>query len=405
MRFLPIFVSATRSLTRAPLRSALTSLGVIVGVAALVATVSIGSGAQEKLKQLLSTPGARTIVVASYGLRSGARNKTLDISPSDGLHIDDYYSIRRAIPDIAAATPRVYLSGASLHARGFAAKGNVDGISEEGLESGTPHLLDGTMFSRLEVARAASVCLVSEAIATVLADRQSPIGQTIYINQAPFAIIGVVANLQTGPSAAERSFRVYVPFTTLQKRLDRLGFMSFSVQARNIEHMESMARSIDDLMLERAGPRNADFRARYAHDAINAYAEGSLSAARSLAAMAVVSLLVGGIGIMNVMLAAISQRTREVGIRLALGSRSSHILMQFLAESSALSLMGGIAGLVLGCLAAWAITWLYEWPTSITGTALATAFFSSLAVGMFFGYHPARRAALSAPTEALRAEL
>jgi putative ABC transport system permease protein len=397
---------AIRNVLRAPLRSSLTSLGVIAGVAAVVATVSIGMGARASLEETLAKPQSRTVFLGATLPNTAYARATIASPRSGGLTADDYVALSQTVMNvIVAASPRILIKG-SVQANGRGAEAALDGIDVGGFLTISRELLHGSLFSQRDVESAASVCVLSEALANEIFVHQTPLGRTVRINEVPFLVVGVIADLhQEGPDVFKASdLRVYVPFTSLLRRLNRDAPMSISMQARDIEHVALVQRLVNELIEQRRNGRKVGFYTSNAVESIKSYADGSLTMARLLSALGTVALLVGGIGIMNIMLVSVTERTREIGIRGALGTRPMDILLQFLAEALALSLLGGAIGLILGATAAWGITNLYGWRTSIDSASAVTALLCSLAVGVVFGFQPARRAASLRPIDALRLE-
>lgn len=403
MNVLTIFSAGIRSLQRAAIRSSLTALGVIVGVAAVVTTISIGNGARAQIQETLSKPEARTVSLGAI-VPPELRRAGLRLAPADGLKREDYEAIRN-IRNVSAASPRVYVSVARAEANGRPADITLEGIDVDGFTTTPRVVLEGTLFSDLDVRRAANVCLISESLAKVLFPSGQRTNRSIRINDAQFTVLGVVddvANLNSifrGPD-----LHAYIPYTSLVRRLDSAVQMSISAQARSIEHVSALQQEIGDLMEQRRSGRKAIFLTNSSFDSIKTYADGSQTVARLLAAVGAIALVVGGIGIMNIMLVSVKERTREIGIRMAVGTRSRYILAQFLTEAVVLSLLGGLIGVIVAGVASWFVTQLYDWPTEISMSSIAVAVLCSAGVGVFFGYYPARRAALLRPVDALRTE-
>ena len=407
MNIMTVVVVALRSISRRPIRSSLTALGVVVGVAAVIVTSSIGNGAQAKLQENLATPGARVVYLSAVPKRSPTRRTVMGekLAPQDALQPEDYYAIRSSVRDIAAVSPRIYVRMVRARANSNNVDVAVDGVDVDGFITLERALLAGEIFVRSDVARAVNVCVVSAALARSLFGGQFRQGLTLQLASVTFRVVGIVdddPSLLTG--VVEEDLHVYIPFTTLLRRMDKRAQMSIDVQATSMERVLFVQQSLGDIMEERRKGRRADFRTLNAFDSLRSYAAGTRVVSRFLAAIATLSLVVGGIGIMNIMLVSVTERTREIGVRIALGTRRRDILAQFLAEAVTLSLTGGVAGVTLGWVASTMVTRLNDWPTAVTGTSILSAFLYCLFVGALFGYHPARQASLLKPVEAFTLE-
>jgi putative ABC transport system permease protein len=399
-----ILYAAILSLQRASIRSALTALGVIVGVAAVVTTTSIGNGARSEIQETLSKPESRTIslgaIIPPHLRRAGAK-----LALADSLKRGDYDAIRHEIDNVSAVSPRIYVSAARAQANGRATDITLEGVDVEGFATVPRQLLDGAFFNDFDVRQAANVCVISESLARMLYPAEQQTNRAIRINDARFTVIGVVDDVPNlYPMFRAADLHVYVPFTSLLRRLDSTAQMSISVQASDIEYVGVVQQRIGDVMEQRRSGRKALFLTNNAFDSIKTYADGSRTVSRLLAAVGIIALIVGGIGIMNIMLASVRERTREIGIRMAIGTRSRDIRAQFLTEAIVLSLLGGGLGIAIGWAASWFVTRLNDWPTDVTTSSIVVALLCSAGIGVFFGYHPARRAALLHPVEALRTE-
>lgn len=400
-----LLVTVLRSLRRTPIRSALTALGVIVGVASVVTTSSIGAGAEARIREVLALPESRTVhlvatVPPTQRLRFGAI-----LPAAERLREEDYRAIQSDLPVISAASIRILVPKVRVEANGQNSEALLEGIDVGGFTTIPRRLLEGALFSALDVTRVASVCVVSQSLAKELYPDKKVHGERIRINNSPFVITGVVDDVLT-PSVSGRpgDMRVYMPFTSLLRRIDSNAQIAINAQAEEIEGVTRLQQDLSDLMEQRRSGRKASFITSAALDSIKSHADGSLAVTRLLAAVGAVSLIVGGIGIMNIMLVSVKERTREIGIRMAIGTRPGHILSQFLAEAVSLSLIGSVAGIAIGSATSWAVTSLNGWHTSVTLASVFGGVLCGMGVGIFFGYHPARRAAMLNPVEALRME-
>lgn len=410
MHFLTIARAAVTSLKRAPLRSALTALGIIIGVAAVIAVISIGSGAKLRMQAALARPDSKLVTLTAAARRAPGVIAEHRLLHGDGLTLDDYYAIRQSLRGISGATVAASVVQATVQSPRHSRKALVAGMDVEGFAMRGRHVLDGTIFGSIDVQRAASVCVLTKFTAEELfPDDTSRIGKIVRVNDIPFVVVGVVDDLDPellgiSASGEPRDLEVLVPYSSLLARLDRDAPLNIQVSAESPEALGVVERDIHDAIESRRANRRAEFRTFNSAEAQQVYMEGSQTMAKLLSAVAGVSLLVGGIGIMNTMLVSVTERTREIGIRIAIGTRRRDVLRQFLVESALLSVLGGCIGIAVGIGAAWEITHLNGWPTRITHEAVLVAFFCSAAVGIVFGYHPARLAATLDPVESLRSE-
>jgi putative ABC transport system permease protein len=407
MNLLSVLRIVLRSLLRAPVRSTLTTLGIIIGIAAVITTLAIGSGAKARIEEALSSPTARVITLIAVRRSDDWRNFNKSLSLTDYLQADDYYAIRTTIPGIVASTPQIFSRGVSVQANGRSADSTVNGVDVGGLRIAEREPIAGEYFGPVDVSRAAAVCLISQSLAQELFSNDQAVGRVVRIQGIPFTVIGVVSDRKSsgGPDPLNaQDFHAFVPFTSYLRRIDRSATMTIAVQSGSLETVGVIDRRLINLMEQRRGSRNSEFQTNTAVASINAYVDGSQTMARLLAAIGAISLIVGGIGIMNIMLVNVAERTREIGIRIAIGTRPRDVMGQFLLEASTLSVLGGVVGVGVGLIASSIVTKLNEWPTQVSLSSILTALLCSLAVGIFFGYHPARRAALLDPVEALRTE-
>jgi putative ABC transport system permease protein len=354
------------------------------------------------MDEIFQLPETRTILLAVV-----SRKGILDPIPlKDALNPDDYFSLRRSVPNIEAASPRMSLPRARALANGRATDVVVEGLDVDGITMMSRHVTSGTSFSRLDVARDANVCLLSESLAEALFPNQSPLQRSVQINKSTFTIVGTV-NDASGDAESllgRRDLRVYLPFTSLLSRLNNRSVMSLTFQTLQLNQVRSVQALIDQEVEKRRGSRKSAFFTNNTLDNYTYAAKSSQTLRNLLAILGVVSLLVGGIGIMNIMLVGVQERTREIGIRVALGTPDRGVFLQFLVEASVLSLLGGIVGVGIGIAASFVFTQVNGWPIVISPGAVILAVTCSLAVGLFFGLHPARRAAKMNPVQALRTE-
>jgi putative ABC transport system permease protein len=403
MRTLATIRIAGRSLRRTLLRSFLTTLGVIIGVASVITLVSLGAGAKVKIETALTSEQMRRLVInALVPMRDWGPTGPPKIGRGAGLTLEDYDEIRREIRGIDMGSPSAAGNGMRAKANGRSVAASVVGGNAFNFPLTDKTILRGVVFSDIDVRRASSVCLLSETAERALFGDTSSLGRIVTINAAPFVVLGVVKDIDTMGGQGDAT--IYLPITSLLRRLEPGASISITLRAEHREQLDTMKSAVRELLEGRRGKRTVDFQLYHAMEGRQQLAEGARTMTLLLAAIAGISLLVGGIGIMNTMLVNVAERTREIGIRLAIGTRERDIMRQFLVEATILSLLGGLIGMLLGFVAAKLLTYLNGWPTAITATAIAGAFVCSVSVGVFFGYYPARRAARLDPIVALRSE-
>jgi putative ABC transport system permease protein len=398
---------AFRALVRNKMRAALTMLGIIIGVAAVIAMVSIGQGAQASVQAQIASMGTNLLFVSAGAQNVGGVRTGAGDSGTNTLTVEDLEAIRREVPSVQMVTPLV-------NARSQLVVGNqnwnttIQGVSEQFPEIRKWNVQSGAFFTDADVRSAARVIVLGQTIADTLFPGADPLGQTVRVTNLPFKVVGVMARKGQDPQGRDQDDTAFAPYTAVQKKL--LGSTRLTlayVSAISQDATYTAQTQITDLLRQRhklsAGEPN-DFTVRNMTDVAEAANETNSIMTMLLGSIAGVSLLVGGIGIMNIMLVSVTERTREIGIRMAIGARSSAVRRQFLIESIVLSLTGGLAGILLGILASVAIPLMLGWPTLVSTTAIIGSVIFSAAVGIFFGYYPARKAASLDPIEALRYE-
>ncbi|MEA2172781.1 MAG: putative transport system permease protein [Blastocatellia bacterium] len=407
MNILSIIRIAFLALARNKMRAALTMLGIIIGVSAVIAMVSIGQGAQASVQAQIENMGTNLLFISAGaqnvgGVRSGAGD-----TGTNTLTAEDLDAIRREVPSVAMVTPNV-------NARSQLVSGNLNwstslqGVSEQFPDVRKWTVQSGEFFAETDVRTAARVIVLGQTIADNLFPGTDPVGQTVRVMNLPFRVVGVMARKGQDPQGRDQDDTALAPYTTVQKKIlgsPRLQIAYVSAISQDATY--TAQAQITDLLRQRhklsASDAN-DFTVRNMTDVAEAANETNSIMTILLGSIAGVSLLVGGIGIMNIMLVSVTERTREIGIRMAIGARSSAVRTQFLIESIVLSLTGGLVGIVLGIVASLAIPLMLGWPTLVSTSAIIGSVLFSAAVGIFFGYYPARKAAGLDPIEALRYE-
>lgn len=406
MNFWIVLKVALRNLRRTPLRTSLTTLGIVIGVAAVIAMVSIGSGARAQVEEQFAAFDTNRLTVTAQVPRSLWREGRLpSLRPGQGLTLEDYAAIRADVPGIAAASVEVRASAGEVNAHGRTSEANLQGIDADGFEIESREVMRGSAFGKADVKAAGTVCLITESLAEHLFDRKDPLGRLVRVQSTPFVVIGVVADdRRFAWRPGQQDTTVFIPYTSLLRRLDRNASISIALKADDPANLGRLRQAVITLLERRRGTRTAEFVAESFAEGIEAYIESRRTMTRLLGAIAGISLLVGGIGIMNIMLVSVTERTREIGLRMAIGTRGRDILRQFLIESMVLSVLGGALGIALGAGVARLLTRLNDWPTVITPESILVAFLCSAVIGIVFGYYPARQAARLDPIDALRFE-
>jgi len=396
---------ALRALARNKMRTSLTMLGIIIGVGAVISTVAIGEGASNQVQEALRNMGDNIVFVAAgsvnqHGVQMGSSaTKTLTLADAKAMQ-QQIQLLTRVSPGVGAAAQIVY-GNQNWYTR-------LRGVGPEYLDIRRWPLQEGSDFSQREVDTAAEVCLIGLTVAQNLFGEQNPLGKTIRVQNLPFRIIGVLASKGQSPFGQDEDDTIIMPFTTVQKKIAVIDWLQFVMgSASSREVIGPAQKQIAALLRERHHLRpdqEDDFIIRSPTDLADAQAQSARIMTVLLAGIASVSLLVGGIGIMNIMLVSVTERTREIGLRMAVGATEEAVRMQFLSEALVLSLFGGTLGVFVGILGSTAVSKMLQWPTEIPPEAIAIAVLFSAAVGIFFGYYPARKAAHLDPIEALRYE-
>ncbi len=405
MRYFEILRIAFDALIRNKMRSLLTMLGIIIGVGAVIVMVAIGQGAQAEVEAQISSLGTNVLMLFPEstnrgGVQGGSGTGT-------ALTEEDGQAIRTQCPGVAYISPMLQ-TGAQVIRGNMNWQSRAYGGSPDYFSIRDWQIDRGDFFTDQDVRAATKVCLLGRTVADQLFPNEDPVGETVRIRSIPFRVVGTLMPKGQNMMGQDQDDQVIVPYTTLQKRL--LGHSrswGYLVGARSKDEIDAAIAQISDLLRVRhkLGPNDLDdFTIRSQTDIAQARNEASGTMSMLLASIAAVSLLVGGIGIMNIMLVSVTERTREIGVRMSIGARRMDILSQFLMEAIVMSLLGGAIGIVLGIGGSHLITAIAGWSTFIsTGSIFLSVIFSML-VGVFFGYYPARKAASLNPIDALRYE-
>ena len=402
MRFTNTFRVALRALRRNTMRSILTALGIIIGVGAVITMVSIGNGAKSQVEAQVASLGQNLITVFPGSFSSGGMRSGFGFSPT--LTPEDGDAIFAEVPNIDGISPEVR-DRSQVLANGLNWNTNVNGVGPDYPYVRSWGIAQGSMFTEQEVKSLAKVAVIGKTIADQLFPNEDPIGQTIRIRNLPFRIIGVLSPKGFSIMGSDQDDVVLIPYTSHMKRVSRRTHISqLLIQANSPDNIDKVKLAVEDLLTQRRRGREPDFTVRTQEEIASAATQTSKTMTLLLAAIAGVSLVVGGIGIMNIMLVSVTERTREIGIRLAIGAHGRDVLTQFLIEAILLSSLGGIVGVILGVGASQFVSYYNGWPVLVSSTSVIVAVTFSATVGVFFGFYPARKAAQLDPIDALRYE-
>jgi len=396
---------AIRALSRNKLRSGLTALGIIIGVASVIAMVAVGNGARIRIQSQVAALGQNLLTIFAGSSRSGGVNA--GAGSASVITLADVQAIRREVTDVVALSPEVSTPAQAI-ANGRNWSTSIVGESPDYLIIRDWKLAAGRMFTEREVRAAARIALIGSETATELFGPLEPLGQTVRIKNIPFVITGVLMSKGAGMGGQNQDDRIIVPYTTVMKRLTGDRYLrSVNVQIGSAERMEAAQQQITSLLRQRhrlAADRSDDFSIFNQKEIADTASSITTVITVLLGAIAGISLLVGGIGIMNIMLVSVTERTREIGIRIAVGARASAIKMQFLIEAITLSIFGGSVGVIAGIGTSKLISFTGNFKPVVSGGSILLAFGVSVAIGIFFGFYPATRAAALDPIDALRYE-
>ena len=399
---------ALKALGRNKLRTALTMLGIVIGVAAVITMVALGRGAQQEIETQIQSVGTNLIRVRAGNFRRGGVSMGVGGAPT--LTAEDVEAIRREVPGA-----RYLAAGVSTRDQVIAANQNWN-TQIEGTDVELPLIrvwdVDmGAFFNPSHVRSAAKVAVLGSVVRdNLFGEGADPVGERIRIRNQSFQVIGVMASKGAGSFGQDEDDTIFTPYTTVQKKLrgrDGTNISGITISADSPDNVNRVADELTAVLRaqhELPPGEPDDFMVRTQTDITTMRSEMTQTMTGLLAGIAGVSLIVGGIGIMNIMLVSVTERTREIGLRMALGAKGRHVLWQFLAEAIVLSLVGGLAGIGLALGVAEGLTRVLQWPTAFPADAVVIAVAFAAATGIFFGFYPARQAARLDPIESLRFE-
>ena len=381
-------------------------LGIIIGVAAVISMVAIGQGSKKSIQDQLASMGSNMITIRpNSNVVAGAR---LDATNVQTLTIDDIKAIQRQAQYISAVSPAASSKGQVINGA-LNWSTTIQGVSPEYLDIRNWPLKDGIPFSASDVTIQSKVCLLGQTVVNnIFTSDENPIGKIVRFNKIPFKVIGVLAMKGENAYGQDQDDIIIAPYTSVQERITaNIHFQNIYVSAKNENVTDSATNEISAILRvsHRLKPTDTDdFAVRTQAELINTFSSTSQLLTVLLTAIAGISLVVGGIGIMNIMYVSVTERTREIGLRMSIGARGIDILQQFLIEAILISITGGLIGVALGITASKLISVFLSWPTLVSESSILLSFFVCALTGVFFGYYPAQKASRLDPIEALRYE-
>lgn len=406
MRILNLLKIAVKAITLNKMRTLLTMLGVIIGVASVIAMLAIGEGSKKSIKTQISSMGSNMITIRpGADMRGGVR---LDASAMQSLTLDDYTVLKSEASLLTNVSPLVNGSGQVINGSNNWPS-TIYGVNPEYLTIKVLDLKSGSMFTNAEIKSASKVAVIGQTVVeNVFPDDDDPVGKMIRFNNIPFKIIGVLGEKGENTFGQDQDDVILAPYTTVQKRILAIDYLQ-SIVASAISENDAPDAVEEVSKILRAQHKikesdDDDFNVFSMEELIKTFSSTSEMLTILLVAVAGISLLIGGIGIMNIMYVSVKERTREIGLRMAVGGKGSDILMQFLIEAIIISVTGGIIGVLLGLSSTVFIEKVLNWPTSVAGYSIIISFAVCAITGIFFGWYPARKAAALDPLTALRYE-
>lgn len=407
MSIINLFKIALRAIASNKLRSLLTMLGIIIGVASVITMLAIGQGSKASIRTQIAEMGSNMIMIQP-GQDKGPGGARQDASDMQTLKLKDYETLREQAKYLSAISPSVNASGQFINGNNNTPS-TLYGISPDYLTIRQLKIEDGEMFTENDVKANAKVCVVGKTVVdNLFPNGESPVGKVIRFNTIPLRIVGVLESKGYNSFGMDQDDVVLAPYTCVMKRVLAVTYLQGINASAITEEMTDLA--IDDItqILRNShkitGESEDDFTIRSQQELSSMMSNTTDLMTTLLLCVACISLVVGGIGIMNIMYVSVTERTREIGLRMSVGARSIDILNQFLIESVLLSFSGGIVGVILGCLSSWAVNIFAKWPIEIQPWSVLVSFIVCTATGVFFGWYPAKKAANLDPIEAIRYE-
>jgi putative ABC transport system permease protein len=407
MKLFNLIRIALKALQRNKLRAFLTMLGIIIGVAAVIAMVAIGQGSKQSIQDQLSSMGSNMITIRPQSNTTVGGGARLDATGLQTLTVDDIKAIQKQATYITAVSPAVQAKGQAINGA-LNWPTTIQGVSPDYLTIRNWPLKDGIAFTQEHVNTADKVCLIGQTVVENIFGSEDPVGKIIRFNKIPFKIIGVLSEKGENAFGQDQDDIIIAPYTTVQKRILAIPYIQNIYASAVNESSSALAtEEVTDILRTshklKTGDED-DFMVRTQAELINTFSSTSQLLTVLLAAIAGISLVVGGIGIMNIMYVSVTERTKEIGLRMSIGARGMDILFQFLIEAILISITGGIIGVILGITASRLVTLFLSWPTLVSQSSIMLSFMVCAVTGVFFGYYPAQKASRLDPIEALRYE-
>jgi len=408
MKLLNLIRIALKALQRNKLRAFLTMLGIIIGVAAVIAMVAIGQGSKQSIQDQLSSMGSNMITVRPNSNQTVGGGARLDQSGLQTLTLDDIKAIQKQATYITAVSPAVQAKGQAINGS-LNWPTTIQGVAPEYLSIRDWPVKDGISFTQEHVNTADKVCLLGQTVVdNIFSSGEDPVGKIIRFNKIPFKVIGVLAEKGENAFGQDQDDVIIAPYTTVQKRILAIPYIqNIYASAVNESSSEKATAELTDILRtsHKLKPGDDDdFLVRTQAELINTFSSTSQLLTVLLTAIAGISLVIGGIGIMNIMYVSVTERTKEIGLRMSIGARGIDILFQFLIEAILISITGGIIGVLLGITTSKLVTIFLSWPTLVSRSSIILSFLVCAITGVFFGYYPAQKASRLDPIEALRYE-
>ena len=406
MNLTNLFKIAFKALSNNKMRCFLTMLGIIIGVASVITMLAIGQGSKESIRAQISEMGSNMIMIMpGADMRGGVRQSVEDMQT---LKMADYEAIRSKCDHVVGVSPNVSSSGQYVNGNSNYPS-SINGVTSDYLDIRRLTVAEGNVFTDRDVKSAAKVCIIGQTIVDELfPGGDSPIGKVIRFDKLPLTVVGVLEAKGYNSMGQDQDDIVLAPYTTVMKRVLAIDYIQGIIcSATSEEYTDVAIDEITDVLRTNHKLKAADdddFRIHSQQELSNMLSSTSDMMTTLLACIAGISLLVGGIGIMNIMYVSVTERTREIGLRMSIGARGIDILSQFLIESVIISITGGIIGIIVGCTAAFVVKGILNWPIAIQGYSVILSFFVCTLTGVFFGWYPAKKASNLDPIEALRYE-
>ncbi len=406
MNYKNLFQIAFRALANNRMRAFLTMLGIIIGVASVISMLAIGAGSKQSIKDEIGSMGSNMIMIEpGNGRFGGVRQSASDMQT---LKLSDYEALVRESNYVDKITPTVNASGQVINGANNSPT-TLYGVNDQYIDIRGYQLKEGAMFTESDIHKAAKVCVVGQTVVDNLFTKgEDPLGKTIRFGQIPVKIVGVLSPKGYNSMGMDQDDLILAPYTTVQKRILAITYLQgITCSALSEEYSDQAIKEITEILQTnhniKIGQIN-DFNVRSQQEMMETMSSVMEMMTVLLGCIAGISLLVGGIGIMNIMYVSVTERTREIGLRMSIGAMGRHILMQFLIEAVIISVAGGIIGVLLGVGASWVIRMIAGWPTVVQAYSVILSFAVCTVIGMFFGWYPAKKASNLNPIDAIRYE-